>query len=129
MHVKFLWHCFDLPKKFSAAALTSLPIHLFQDWKTCQALTNAIELKKRIRSFDINNVNIEQAQKSKNILDHIRVDDVQETSQGAATFYVWVQRSYIYWNPNDYVPIVAYVRTHEGALKLKSWHIVCVFIV
>ena len=66
-------------------------IHLFQDWKTCQALSNTIELKKRIRAFDINNVNIEQAQKSKNILDHIRVDDVQDTSQGAATFYVWVQ--------------------------------------
>ena len=64
---------------------------LLQEWKHCQALCNSISLNKKINSFDIRRVSMETAKNAKNILDNIRVEEVQDASEVAANFYVWVR--------------------------------------
>ena len=61
-----------------------------QDWKRCQALCNTIELNKRIRGFNLKTVTKESAKKAKNMLDPIRLEEVQQISEGATCFYLWV---------------------------------------
>ena len=69
------------------------PLSETKEWKRCQALSNSIALNKKVNSFDIRNVAMETSKQAKNILDGIRVEDVQVASEGAATFYVWVSIS------------------------------------
>ena len=65
----------------------------------CQKLCNTIGkqgLFRRVKEFDLSALNFEIAASARRILAKYRLDDVQDTSAGAGTFYAWV-------NTNHYI--------------------------
>ncbi|XP_077982721.1 uncharacterized protein LOC144437614 [Glandiceps talaboti] len=63
-----------------------------KDWKRMQALvgkTGKEGLKRRVLGCDINQVSIPMAKRAKILLEEFDLDEVRDTSAGAAVFYVW----------------------------------------
>ncbi|KAK2168167.1 hypothetical protein NP493_1243g00005 [Ridgeia piscesae] len=61
-------------------------------WQNCQPRCKTIgpnDLLRRVRQFNLKQVHPEIAARSKEILQHFRLDDVRDKSEGAAAFYVW----------------------------------------
>ncbi|XP_070555975.1 apical junction molecule ajm-1-like [Ptychodera flava] len=63
-----------------------------KEWKRMQALvgkTGKEGLKRRVLECDISKVDVNMAKRAKTLLDEFDLDEVRDTSAGAAVFYVW----------------------------------------
>lgn len=48
-------------------------------------------MKRRVSEFDVDKLQLSLASKVKDLLKNYRLNEVRDTSHGAATFYVWVR--------------------------------------
>lgn len=68
-----------------------------QDWKDVQVLigkTGKESLKRRVSEFDVEKLSMSLAFKVKDLLKNYELNEIRDTSAGAATFYVWVSGGY-----------------------------------
>ncbi|OWF45838.1 Kyphoscoliosis peptidase [Mizuhopecten yessoensis] len=86
-----------LPEIHNVMKATLLLLGNFEDetkqWKNVQAIigrTGKESLKRRINEFDINTLPLDVALGAKKMIGKTDLADIKTTSQGAATFYVWV---------------------------------------
>ena len=47
-------------------------------------------MKRRIWERDTNNISLSDADKARNLLADLRMDEVEEISKAASTFFAWV---------------------------------------
>jgi len=89
--------------RFIYLQLTSSPDCIFltvtdvfnslQDWRNVQVLigkTGKESLKRRVSDFDVEKLGMNVALKVKEMLTNYQLNEIRDTSAGAATFYVWV---------------------------------------
>nr|XP_006815083.1 PREDICTED: trichohyalin-like [Saccoglossus kowalevskii] len=72
--------------------LLGVPEKETKEWKKMQALvgkTGKEGLKRRVLQCEISEVPIPKAKRAKQLLDEFDLDEVRDTSAGAAVFYVW----------------------------------------
>jgi len=52
--------------------------------------TGKESLKRRVKEFDVDKLQLSLASKVKDLLKNYNMNEIRDTSHGAATFYVWV---------------------------------------
>jgi len=52
--------------------------------------TGKESLKRRVSEFDVDKLQLSLATRVKDLLHNYNMNDIRDTSHGAATFYVWV---------------------------------------
>ena len=53
--------------------------------------TGKESLKRRVSEFDVDKLQLSVASKAKELLKNYNMNEIRDTSHGAATFYVWVR--------------------------------------
>ena len=50
-------------------------------------------LKRQVQNFNISTLDLERAEKTKELLKDVDLEEVQKLSDGAAVFYAWVRNT------------------------------------